>query len=92
MTDLQDAIDGMSARQVRELMHLAEKRLRECAICGNDGADRLLVQKKVRGSTTRASLLMCPACFERHRLPERGQSHQPEGVEREVPVEDPVAQ
>ena len=91
LTAIQDAIDGMTARQVEELKQLAEKRLRQCAVCRSDGADALRVQRKVNGSSTYASLLMCPACFERHRLPE-SRSHQPEGVEKEALVEDPVAQ
>lgn len=68
---LADVVDGLSARDAERLRELLDQRLKVCAIDGFDGADLYLVRKSGRaGDRERASILLCPACFERHRLPE----------------------
>lgn len=70
MPEIDDALDAMSARDLERLQGKIERRLRACAIDGNDGA----VACRVTAPTSRGhavfSLLLCPACIERHRLPE----------------------
>lgn len=63
---VKDALDGMSARDLERLRDLIEVRLLACILCGQDGASRYRVSRH----GTRATLLLCPACFERHRLPD----------------------
>lgn len=63
---VREALDGMSARDLEEMQRLIEQRLRECSICRSDGAETYRVSR--RGTV--ASILLCPACFNKHRLPE----------------------
>jgi hypothetical protein len=63
---LDDALDGMSAREVEDLMVRAGRRLQRCVACGSDGGEPV----RVRRGNTGAAMMLCPACFERYRLPE----------------------
>lgn len=63
---IKDALDGMSARDLERMRELIDRRLVSCLLCGNDGAERYRVSRK----GVVASLSLCPACFESHRLPE----------------------
>jgi hypothetical protein len=63
---IDDALDGLSAREVEEFMVRARRRLQRCVACGSEGAEPV----RVRRGKQAASLMLCPACFERHRLPE----------------------
>ena len=67
---LEDAIDGLPARRLEELKTRIERRLRACAIDGVDGALPVQARVRIRGMDTRMTFLLCPACIERHRLPE----------------------
>jgi len=64
-----DAVDGMTARDVEKLIEVAQKRLRCCIICGQDGALRVSAITKIKGSSIKMVLLVCPSCIEKHRLP-----------------------
>lgn len=69
MTAIDDALDGLPARDLERLKARIEKRLQACAICGNDGAIPCHTRAKLTGNDTLFSLLLCRACIERHRLP-----------------------
>ena len=71
MAAVDDALDGMTARQLEELRTRIDRRLRACAIDAEDGAVPVRASAKLRGSSVTFTLLLCPACIERHRLPER---------------------
>jgi len=66
---IEQALDGLDAREVRELYRLAEKRLQTCVLCGSDGANAIRIFWKAGRDGKQAALLLCPACIERHRLP-----------------------
>ena len=71
MAAIDDALDGLPARELERLRARIDKRLQSCFHCGNDGATP--VSASVRHGTqkgSRMTFLMCPACIERHRLPE----------------------
>lgn len=70
MARIDDAIDGLSARELEDLRAKIDRRLQACIIDGTDGAIAVRATAKVRGSAVAFSLLLCPACIERHRLPE----------------------
>lgn len=70
MSNLDDAIDSMSARDVEALKARLEKRLQACIICRGDGAVPVHGRRKIGGVESRLALMLCPACIERHRLPE----------------------
>jgi len=63
---VKDALDGMNARDLEHLRELIDQRLVACVLCGADGASHYRVSH--RGAV--ASMTFCPACFDRHRLPE----------------------
>jgi hypothetical protein len=69
---IDDAIDGLPARDLERIQARIAKRLQACVIDGRDGA--IPVAARFRPSTAaseaRISLLLCPACIEKHRLPE----------------------
>jgi RNase P subunit RPR2 len=70
MSRIDEALDGISARDAEELKRRLEQRLEVCAACGGDGAAPVKAQARLRGNEVRMSLRLCPACIERHRLPE----------------------
>ncbi len=67
---IKDALDGLSARELEHMRDLIDKRLAVCAICESDGAFPYRVAAPEARGKARASLMLCPACFEKHRLPE----------------------
>ena len=67
---MDDALNGLTKRQLEDLRTKVEKRLLACSIDGNDGAIPVRATAKLRGSSVRFALLLCPACIERLRLPE----------------------
>lgn len=69
---LADALDGMTSRDLEALAAEIKKRLVKCIICGGDGAITVLAMTNRRSGikATRAALLICMQCFEKHRLPE----------------------
>jgi hypothetical protein len=72
MTTVDDALDGLPARDLERLKERIERRLRACVIDGQDGAIACRVSAKLGASRSdvRFTLLLCPACIEAHRLPE----------------------
>jgi hypothetical protein len=71
MDSLEDAVDGLSARDAEKLKAKLERRLQRCAIDGQDGAFAVSITwTRTGGGQHKATLLMCPACLEHHRLPE----------------------
>lgn len=70
MPDLGDALDGMTRRQLEDLVSQATRRLASCLLCGETGAVGVACSLKKGDRGTRFTLLMCPACIEKHRLPE----------------------
>lgn len=69
---VRDALDGLSARDLEAMRLAIDARLRACAVCSEDGATAYLITH--RG--TRASILLCPSCFNHHRLPESRSDNQ----------------
>lgn len=69
-TTIDDALDGMSARDLERLRTRIDKRLQACVIDGVDGAVAVSVRAKLDGSQSTFSLLLCRQCIERHRLPD----------------------
>jgi hypothetical protein len=67
LNSIDDAVDGISAREAEVLIAKLQKRLSKCAICGTDGADAC---KIVTRTKAKATIMICPACFELHRLPD----------------------
>ena len=63
---MRDVLDAMSARDLEHMRELIARRLVTCIICNNDGAEMYRVSHR----NLTASMAICPACFERHRLPE----------------------
>lgn len=69
MSRVDDALDGLTAREARELRDRLDKRLQECVLDGSDGAIPVRVTTRLP-SKVAFTLMLCPACIERHRLPE----------------------
>jgi hypothetical protein len=67
-----DALDAMPARDVERLIAQARRRLARCFACGTDGAFHAVISSRLNGRTgsTRASIRICAACWERSTLPE----------------------
>ena len=63
---MRDVLDAMSARDLEHMRELIARRLVTCIICGHDGAEMYRVSHR----SAIASMAICPACFERNRLPE----------------------
>jgi hypothetical protein len=63
---IDDALKDMTRRQLEDLQARIEKELRSCTLCGNEGA----TPYSIVHDGTRASMLFCKPCFEKHRLPE----------------------
>ena len=63
---IDDALDGLSARETEALIARAQRRLRACAVCHEPGGEPMVVRR----ANIQASMVICPACFARHRLPE----------------------
>lgn len=71
MTTIDDALDGLPARDLERLKARIERRLQACVICGQDGAVSCRVTTKgLSTSSATFALLLCPKCIETHRLPE----------------------
>jgi hypothetical protein len=71
MIGVEDALKGMTRRQMEEMRATLERELRSCSLCGTEGASTFRViatSGSLRGQ--RASLRMCLPCFEKNRLPE----------------------
>jgi hypothetical protein len=73
-----DALDGLSARELEALRGAIGKRLSTCIVCGSDGALPVRFTGSRSERKSRVSLLICPACFEKHRLPESKSESQSE--------------
>ncbi len=71
---LGDALDSMTSRDLERLQEEIARRLVKCVVCGGDGAVpvQAVVKRGVSAgrSGTRATLMVCPPCFSKHRLPE----------------------
>lgn len=67
---MDDALNGMTKRQLEDLRGRIDKRLQACAIDGNDGAVPVRATARRGKGSVAFTLLMCPSCIERHRLPE----------------------
>lgn len=67
MTSIDDPIKDLTKRQLEDLAERIQRELQTCIACGNIGAEPHLVRPPRKG--TPASLLICPPCFEKHRLP-----------------------
>ena len=67
---MDDALNGMTKRQLEDLRVRIDRRLQACAIDGNDGAIPVRATSRIGKGTVAFALLLCPACIERHRLPE----------------------
>jgi hypothetical protein len=65
---IDDALDGFSARELETLRTKIDQRLQSCLVCGADGASPVRAEQPETGA--RISLMLCPACVERNRLPE----------------------
>lgn len=65
---MRDALDGLSARDLERMRGLIDRRLRECAIDGNDGAIAVRCRTKDKWDAV-FTIMLCPSCVERHRLP-----------------------
>lgn len=65
--ELEDALDGMDARRLERLRAAIDRRLAACVI---DPHHTGAVRVAIRWGSTSASMMICPACLERHRLPE----------------------
>ena len=66
-----DALDAMPAREVEPLIAHAQRRLAKCFACGTDGAFVATITSKRGGrNSTRASIRICAACWDRVTLPE----------------------
>jgi hypothetical protein len=66
-----DALDAMPARDVERLIAHAQRRLARCFACGTDGAFPTTITSKKGGrNSSRASIRICAACWERSTLPE----------------------
>jgi hypothetical protein len=66
-----DALDAMAARDVERLITHAQRRLARCFACGTDGAFPATVTSKRGGqNSSRASIRICVACWDRATLPE----------------------
>jgi hypothetical protein len=63
---IEDALKGLTRRQLEDLQARIEKELQACTLCGIEGAEAYNVTRH----GTRASMLFCKPCFERHRMPE----------------------
>lgn len=70
MTTIDDALDGLPARDLERLRARIDKRLQACVICHQDGAIASTVTAKLDGASTRFALLLCRRCIEGNRLPE----------------------
>lgn len=71
-TTIDDALDGLPARDLERLRARIDQRLRACVLCGSDGALAVHARAKaIGGNDTQFALLLCRACIEKHRLPER---------------------
>jgi hypothetical protein len=70
MADLDDALDGLSRRELEALVAKATTRLASCTLCGADGAFACRVFARVSGRQQDFALMLCAACIERQRLPE----------------------
>ncbi|MGV0985082.1 MAG: hypothetical protein ACOYB2_11035 [Limnohabitans sp.] len=67
---VKDALDGMSAKQLERMRELIDRRLASCVIDGTDGAVPVRCTAKMNANSLTFTLLLCPACIEKHRLPE----------------------
>lgn len=70
MPGIDDALDAMPARDLERLRSRIDRRLRSCLVCNADGAIAVRVSAKPRGQHAVFSMMLCPACIDRNRLPE----------------------
>jgi transcription elongation factor Elf1 len=63
---IEDALKGLTRRQLEELQERIIRELRTCTVCGTEGAEAYTVSNR----HAKVSMLFCKPCFERHRLPE----------------------
>lgn len=80
---IEDALKGLTRRQLEDLHEQIERELRTCVVCGCEGASPFRVTGKAIGTNNavRASMLFCKPCFERHRMPVTRAISPDEGVE-----------
>jgi hypothetical protein len=66
-----EALDAMPARDVERLITQAQRRLATCFSCGTDGAFPATITSRLgRVGSSRASIRICAACWDRTTLPE----------------------
>ena len=65
-----DALSSMSRRDLEDLQEQIAQRLLVCVVCGSDGAYPMRVSGGGPSKGSIAALTICPACFEKYRLPE----------------------
>lgn len=66
---IDDALGGLSRRRMEDLKARLEAALKTCILCGSEHADDYMTYPRSNRGM-RASIRLCPACFEKHRLPE----------------------
>jgi len=70
--EVDDALGGLTRRQVEDLVEKAQRRLQACVICGSDGAVFCQIKAEgasVQGNALRFGLDICTACIAKHRRP-----------------------
>ena len=60
---LNEALTSLTRRELAALRNHVDRVLRECAICGNEGAEHVTAKR----GDARGSLLLCLPCWERVR-------------------------
>ena len=84
---IDDALKGLTRRQLEDLQTKIALELQSCAICEAEGADHYLIsgsKKSVGKAHIRGSILLCKPCFERVRLPESRAMSPSGGVEERL--------
>ena len=70
MTTIDDALKGMTRKQLEELRERVELELQSCVLCGSEGAASYHVRGGRAAKGAMAAMLFCKPCFEKYRLPE----------------------
>ena len=75
MPAIEDALKGLTRRQLEELRTKLDKELQECTICHSEGAEKYnVVGFGHQRGNIKAAMLFCKPCFEKYRQPfSRGQ-------------------
>lgn len=67
---MEDALDGLTRKQMLDLEARLQKRLLSCTLCGGEHPARFRVVGSSKDNSRRAQMLICVPCFEKHRLPD----------------------